>query len=191
MSLDTIDSRPSSTSGSADAALVNNADKTNVLVNLVDHELTEVQGVTSPENPAEDRDFLSFYGLRENPFADCVNPDYFYRTEPHADAIDRMLMTVRHNLSLGMVTGPSGTGKTLVSQILLQKLDRARCEPVLILVSPGLSKTGLLREMLSELNVALPMGIIRAQDLLKLLHNRVIDLYHQDRRLVVIIDPDP
>jgi len=188
MSVDTIDNRPSLTPGSADATVVDSADKTNILVNMVEHDYTGSQSVTSPRPSVEEMDFISFYRLRENPFADCVNPEYFYRTEPHAEAIQRMLLTVQHDLSLGMVTGPSGSGKTLISQILLQKLDRTRYEPVLILVSPGLSKTGLLREILSELNLALPVGISRMQDLLKLLHNHVIDLYHQGRRLVIMID---
>ena len=133
-------------------------------------------------------DFLSFYGLTRNPFVDCVNAELFYRTETHAKAIQRMLLTVRHDISLGMLTGLSGTGKTLVSQIVLQNVDRERHQPILVLVSPGLSKTALLREILAELNVGLPVGINRTQDLLKMLSNYVIDLYHNGRRLVIIID---
>ena len=133
-------------------------------------------------------DFLAFYGLRENPFGDSVNPVYFYKTESHGDALEQMMMTVTYNISLGLVTGASGSGKTLVTQILLQSLDRSRYEPALLLVTPGMSKTGLLRETLGELGVALPVGIPRTQHLLKLLGNYVIDLHEDGRRLVLIID---
>ncbi len=77
------------------------------------------------ESPSaeEATDFLSFYGLRENPFADSVNPAYFYKTGNHADAYQRMILTVEQDVSLAMVTGVSGTGKTLVTQLLLQGLD--------------------------------------------------------------------
>ena len=55
-------------------------------------------------------------------------------------------------------------------------------------VTPGLSKTGLLREILSELNIGLPAGINRVQDLVKLLSNQIIDMHERGQRLVIIVD---
>jgi general secretion pathway protein A len=136
----------------------------------------------------DEGNFLSFYGLRENPFADSVNPAFYYRTDAHGDAYQRMMLTIENDISLGMVTGLSGTGKTLLTQLILQNLDATRYQAILVLVSPGLSKTGLLREILAELNVALPAGINRTQELLKLLSNYIIDLHHRGQRLVIIID---
>lgn len=138
--------------------------------------------------PTPTSDFVRFYGLRENPFSDSVNPAYFFKTDSHAEALKRMVLAVQHKISLGMVTGVSGTGKTLVTQLLLQQLDPATDHAILVLVIPGLTKTGLLREILSELNVAIPEGFTRTQDLLKLLSNCIIDLHEQGRRLVMIID---
>jgi general secretion pathway protein A len=138
--------------------------------------------------PVPDSNFVRFYGMRENPFSDAVNPFYFYKTGSHADALTRMILAVEHNTSLGMITGMSGTGKTLVTQLLLQHLDAAKYQPTLVLVSPGMSKSGLLREILSELSIALPDGVLRTHDLLKLLSNYIIDLHQQGRRLVLIID---
>src|SRR5688500_12766424 len=102
-----------------------------------------------PEQPALSallpaKSFLEYYGLSDNPFPDCVHPGFFYRTESHAEAFRSMMLAVEFNASLGMVTGPSGTGKTLVSQLVLQHLDTANYQTVLVLVTPGLSKTGLL-----------------------------------------------
>jgi type II secretory pathway predicted ATPase ExeA len=132
--------------------------------------------------------FVSQFGLKENPFADCVHPAFFFRTDSHAEAYRSMMLAVDFRSSLGMVTGPSGTGKTLVSQLLLQHFDESKSRVVLVLVTPGLSKTGLLREILSELNIALPVGIPRVQDLVKQLGNHIIELHEQGRRLVVIVD---
>ena len=133
-------------------------------------------------------DFIGHYGLHENPFADCVSPTYFFRTASHAEAFRNMVLAVDFKASLGMVTGPSGTGKTLVTQLLLQHFEEARHRAVLVLVTPGLSKTGLLREILSELNLALPVGVNRVQDLVKLLGNHIIELHQQGQRLVILID---
>src|SRR6476659_3371530 len=116
-----------------------------------------------PEQPAlqsllPEKSFLDYYGLSDNPFADCVHPGFFYRTESHAEAFRSMMLAVEFNTSLGLVTGPSGTGKTLVSQLLLENFDRSKHQVILVLATPGLTKTGLLREILSELNLALPAG---------------------------------
>jgi general secretion pathway protein A len=134
-------------------------------------------------------DFLGYYGLRENPFSDSVNPAFFYKTSIHEEAVIRTMLAVRHNISLGLVTGPSGMGKTLVSQMVLQNLDPVKYQPVLVLVSPGMSKAGLLREILDELDVATPAGpFVSTRDLLKLLGDRVIELHQQGRKLIVLID---
>jgi type II secretory pathway predicted ATPase ExeA len=133
-------------------------------------------------------DFIRHYGLNENPFADCVSPTYFFRTESHADAFRSMTRAVDFKASLGMVTGPSGTGKTLVSQLLLNHFEEPKYRVVLVLVTPGLSKTGLLREILSELNLALPAGIARVQDLVKTLSNHIIEMHEQGQRLIIIVD---
>lgn len=132
--------------------------------------------------------FVSFYSLKENPFADCVHPAFFFRTDGHADTFRSMMLAVEFRASLGMVTGPSGTGKTLVSQLLLQHFEDPKYRVALVLVTPGLSKTGLLREILSELNLALPVGIPRVQDLVKQLSNHIIELHEQGQRLVIIVD---
>ena len=132
--------------------------------------------------------FLEYYGLTDNPFADCVHPGFFYRTESHAEAFRSMMLAIEYNASLGMVTGPSGTGKTLVSQLLLQHLDPKKYQTILLLVTPGLSKSGLLREILSELNIGLPVGFVRIQDLVKQLSNHIIEMYQRGQRLILIVD---
>jgi general secretion pathway protein A len=136
-----------------------------------------------------------------------VNPGFFYRTEVHAEAFRTVTLAVELESSLGLLTGPSGMGKTLVSQLLLQQLDPAKYSAALILVTPGLGKSGLLREILSELlitpglgksgllreilselSIPLPVGAGRVQDLVKILANHIIDLHGEGKRLVLIID---
>ncbi len=145
---------------------------------------------TQPRDQMSDEsDFKTFYGLKENPFSDSVNPSFFYKTGCHELAFIRMMLAIRNDVSLGLVSGPSGSGKTLISQMLLQNLDPSQYQPAVILVSPAMSKTSLLREILHELGVEAPGGpFVRAQDLLNLLQSYVIDLYHEGKKLVLIID---
>ena len=132
--------------------------------------------------------FLGFFGLRINPFSDSVNPEFFYKTDAHDEAFIRMSLAVENEISLGLVTGISGTGKTLISQLLLRNMDPAKYAGVLVLVSPNMSKTALLREILSELEIEVPGDMISTQEMLKLLSHQIIDLYEKGRKLVILID---
>jgi general secretion pathway protein A len=152
---------------------------------------------TSPVSPAAEppkheltaaSEFLRFYGLRENPFADGIQPRFFFRTESHTDAFRDMMLAVDFEASLGLVTGTSGTGKTLVTQLLLEELPASKYCVALVLITPGLSRSGLLQEILSELSVAIPVGNPRIQDLLKLLSHQIMSLHEQGRRLILIFD---
>ena len=168
------------------AAFHLSAEPSDPFTNLVGAAPSPLPAAIVPFAPAGD--FVRLYGLRENPFADSVHPAFFFRTDAHAEAFRDMVLAVEFQASLGMVTGPSGTGKTLLTQLLLTHFDDAKHRAILVLVTPGLSKTGLLREILSELNLALPAGIARVQDLMKLLSNHIIELHQQGRRLVILID---
>lgn len=138
---------------------------------------------------ADPLNFTDYYGLKSNPFSDSVNPSFFYRTTRHDETYIMMTLAVRNHLSLGLVTGPSGSGKTLISQLVLNNLSTKEVQPVLVLVSPGMSKTALMKEILNELHIPLPQDhFASTQDLLKLLSDYVIELYQQNRKLVIIID---
>ena len=146
-------------------------------------------GAIGPAGSEQEIDFLPFYGLKDNPFADSVNPAYFFRTERHEEAFVRMMLAVRNDLSFGLITGPSGTGKTLVSQMILTQLDESKFQPMLVLVSPGMGKTALLKEMLMEMSVQPPVGpFVSAQDLLNMLGEAIMESHRQGRKPVFIID---
>jgi general secretion pathway protein A len=133
--------------------------------------------------------FLDFFGLNENPFGDSVNTTYFFKTTRHYNVFQKMKMCAEQNISLGMVSGQSGVGKTMITQMLLTYLDPKKFKTVLILVSPGMTKTALIKDILLELGVTEdPIKHMQAYDLLRVLHNKVIELYQSGRRLVIIID---
>ena len=132
--------------------------------------------------------FQDYYGFNMNPFSDSVNPSFFYKTSKHEEAFMKMMMSVENDISLGLVTGISGTGKTLLTQMLLYNLNSENYKPVLVLAWPGMTKTVLLREILMELDPEFNEKVRQTGDLLKLLHAHIIDLYKQHKKLVILID---
>jgi general secretion pathway protein A len=153
-------------------------------------QLTDACGRTGTTPAFEERSALAVkhFGFRENPFLDNVNPQYFFRTQAHEDAYIKMKKCIEEHVAVGLTTALSGTGKTLLTQILLTELDPRRHEPVLVLAYPGMTKTGLLRDLATELQLGplpprAPLHMLMAP-----IQERIADLYQSGRKLVVIID---
>lgn len=131
---------------------------------------------------------LRHFGLSAHPYADSVNPSFFFRTEAHEEAFIAMKQCIEDNVSLGLTTALSGTGKTLLTQVLLQELDQSRFQSILVLAYPGMTKTGLLREILSELGVEDIPDRAGAHKLISAIQQHIINQYLAGVRLVLIID---
>ncbi len=129
------------------------------------------------------------FKLRIRPFSDSVNPDLFFRTEAHDRAFVEMRRCVEDNVSLGLCTAPSGTGKTLLTQILLGAFDPRRYRALLTLVYPGMTQVAMLREIVSELSLVPSLATrVRLHDLVTLVHEEIMRLHQQNIKLIVIID---
>lgn len=129
---------------------------------------------------------LEHFDLDVNPFADTVNPAFFFQTRHHERALLRTMYCIEDHRALGLVWGVSGSGKTFVSQMALRKLDRERFIPIVLLCMPGMTKTPMLREVLFELGVEKPP--YRSHDLLDLIQQQVMQEYGKGRRIVLFVD---
>lgn len=137
------------------------------------------------EKPAS---MFAHFGLHTNPFSDAVNPEFFYEADQHSRAYLRLMATIEQDISLGLLTGKSGTGKTLLSQLVLKNLDPDRYIPILVLVTPNMSKTAMLREILLEAGIELPERQCFTNTLISLISDYIISLHQQGRKLVIFID---
>jgi general secretion pathway protein A len=131
-------------------------------------------------------ELLEHFDFDIHPFADTVNPAFFFQTHKHERALVRTMYAVTDRRGLGLIWGVSGSGKTFVSQMLLRKLDREKFEPVLLLCAPGMTKTPMLREIMFELGEEEPP--YRAQNLLDMIQQRVMEEHAKGRRIVLLVD---
>ena len=132
--------------------------------------------------------YCRLFGMDRPPFQDGVNPDFFFQTQPHEEALSRLLLCCEQGRALGLLTGQSGTGKTLLSQLLLSLLESERYQPVLVLGHPGMTQSGLLRGILQELHIPLPEGRLNVETLLRLVEQACLDAYALGRRIVILLD---
>lgn len=129
-----------------------------------------------------------FFHFENSPFSDSVNPDFFYRTYSHEAAYMAMKECIEDNVSLGLTTAVSGTGKTLLTQVLLQELDPERFRPALVLIYPQMSRMALLQEIANELGVEIGKKRPTIHDLMTGIQERIMEFYLQRVKLVLIID---
>lgn len=156
------------------------------VIDMTDHERSGSGGSRARfHDPAT---AAAAFGFRQAPFADSVDPAFFFRTEAHERAFALMRRAIDEHLALALTVAPSGTGKTLISQILLSELDPARHEPILVLAYPGMSRVGLLREVAGELGVTDLGPRAPLHQVMAAVQDAIVALHRRGRKLVVIVD---
>lgn len=128
------------------------------------------------------------FGFREAPFADCVNPAFFFRTSAHEDAFTRMRRCVDEHIAIGLTTAPSGTGKSLLAQSLIGELDPRTHETILVLAYPGMEHIGLLRELAVELGIPGLGPQAAIHEVMGAIQDAIVELYRTGRKLVILLD---
>lgn len=92
-----------------------------------------------------------FYGLKEDPFNVTPDPDFFYDSKTHKNALMSLFYGIRRRKGFMMLTGPVGSGKTMLSRALLPYLgDEIRFS---LMIDPIVSPLSLLVTILEDLNI--------------------------------------
>lgn len=131
--------------------------------------------------------FYEHFQLKEAPFRDTVNPRFLYRSRREERAHLRLKMFLEDKGALGLVTGPSGVGKSLLLQCLLEELSASGDYlPISLFATPGMSLSSLLYEILYELEAERPG--FRRQAMLEQLHERILAEAQSRRRVVLLLD---
>jgi len=132
--------------------------------------------------------YLSFFGLREKPFALTPNTAFLVRLAPYQACLNLLRVALSEGEGFIKVTGEVGTGKTLLCRALLNGLAEEDGRYQLAwLPNPGLAPTALRQALAHELHIA---GAANLDDhsLLAALNRRLIELAGQGKSTVLLID---
>lgn len=134
--------------------------------------------------------YSSFFSLRENPFGETPDTRFFMETEGHHSALEQLRAHVAAGRGFGIMTGEVGTGKTLLSRLLLSGLE-STTNTALILF-PRLSGLELLAALIDELQIPLSPAALQSAPRMKVyvdhLHRFLLESAANGRRTVVVID---
>ncbi len=75
--------------------------------------------------------YLRHWDLKEKPFEELCDTRFFFESDDHREALDRMLYVVNdRNMHIGLLTGEIGSGKTLTKTVFQKSLARHTFEIV-------------------------------------------------------------
>jgi len=127
------------------------------------------------------------FGLAERPFGLGPDPRFLYHSPSYTGTLRDVLRALQRREGLVLVTGPAGTGKTMLCRTLLQQLDTPVC--VSVLLDPCVTFEGLLRHMLDDFGIVFPASPPPSRpELMKALQRFLASLVSAGAYAVLVID---
>ena len=131
--------------------------------------------------------YLEYFGLSSEPFSNAPVSRFYYDAPQHQQALTRLLHAVSSMKGLAVLVGDIGAGKTTLARRMLDSLPEEEYEAaLLVIIHSGITANWLLRRIALQLGVENPAQEKLA--LLSQLYQRLLAIYEQGRKAVVLID---
>ncbi len=131
--------------------------------------------------------YLEFFELNQEPFSNAPVSRFYYNSVQHAQALTRLMHAVSYMKGLAVLAGDIGAGKTTLARRMLDSLPEQEYEAaLLVIIHSGITANWLLKRIALQMGVESP-----AEDklaLLSQLYQRLLQIYEQGKKAVVLID---
>ena len=132
--------------------------------------------------------YLEYFGLNEFPFALTPNCSFYCSLTSHQEALDVLKYSIKNGEGFIKIIGEVGTGKTLLCRKLLSIFEVDANYATAYVVNPNLDSYGLYEALANELGVETKTKKTKQNELLGILNERLLELYKQNKKVVVFID---
>jgi len=95
--------------------------------------------------------YQEFYGLRESPFNVTADPDFFFSSQSHSNAISSLLYGIEQRKGILVISGEVGTGKTTLCRKLLRQSSKN--VKFALILNPKFSELELLQMIIHDLGI--------------------------------------
>ncbi len=126
-----------------------------------------------------------FYGFDEKPFSLTPDPDFFFFSKDHIDALEHLIYGISEGEGFLLLAGGIGTGKTTLSRVLINKLGDAIVHSLIL--NPFQEFKDLLKNILWDLGV-IPEGTTRNQLINQLNGYLLNEVSIKGKTALIIID---
>jgi type II secretory pathway predicted ATPase ExeA len=128
--------------------------------------------------------YLEHFGLSEPPFRITPHTDFFFDGADRGATLEALIYAVLHDEGIVKVSGEVGSGKTMLSRVLMERLP-AHVDTI-YLATASLAADEILHAIADDLECALSQE--RRSVALRELQEHLIRLYSEGRRVVILID---
>lgn len=130
--------------------------------------------------------YLDHFGLTEKPFSTSPDPRFAYGTREHQLAVAKIQYAVEERQGIFLLQGEIGTGKTTVSQFMLNNWRDDESLAVAHITNPSVrTPSQFLRLILSHYGAETPHLL---QDNWDALRSLLVGNYKEGRNTVIVID---
>ena len=130
--------------------------------------------------------YFQYWGLRERPFQNTADTRFAYLSEQHREGLARLLYLVEEQKLGGTLVGPYGVGKSMVIELLADKVRGKNGETYLQLDAPLSGALSLAKQIVAHLGHSQPMYDISGA--LDAIQNHFSDANATAAHLVLVID---
>ncbi|MDD5439607.1 MAG: AAA family ATPase [Candidatus Omnitrophica bacterium] len=127
-----------------------------------------------------------YWKLKEKPFENTPNPRFMYYSQKHEEALMRLLYAIKEEKGAAMLSGDYGSGKTILSRIVIDELIRNKIFEIALITNPQLAPLEFLLEIAYQLKNEHIKGT--KLQLLHALQDIIYSNMKQNKKTVIIID---
>lgn len=130
--------------------------------------------------------YESHWGLRESPFRRVWDREMYRESPTHEEALSRLQFLVDQHYRLGMLVGPSGSGKSLLLEVFAEQLRR-RGRPTADISLLEVEPTEMLWLLAASWGLN-PVPSLNTASLWRILTDRLLEYRYQQLEAVVLFD---
>jgi general secretion pathway protein A len=129
--------------------------------------------------------YLEYWGLKKFPFDNVPDPEFFYLSKPHEEGLARLIYAVKRKKGCALLSGDPGSGKTILSKVFLQRIERDKFE-IGIISNPCTDTVEFLQDILYKLDFKeVPNSKVQ---ILQVLSRRLNENVDNGKETLLIID---
>lgn len=130
--------------------------------------------------------YEKYWGLTEKPFENTPDPRFIYYSHKHEEALTRLIYAIKEEKGAAMLSGEYGSGKTLLSRIIIDELIKNKSYEVALITYPQLTSCQFLQEIYYQLVGSEIKG--SKMYILHRLQDYIYKNYNNLKKTVIIVD---